>query len=381
MSASGPSPIFNDRNVYILGAGFSREAGYPLIADFTMKMRDALEWFQTKAQPAEADAIRKVLEFRRQAASAAERVPLDLENIEEIFSLAAATGDASLNRSLARAISATLEFARTSSPPPRGRVIMTSSISAPGLWRKGDRIDRGSDRIDFSYDCPKYDVYALIMAGFADERSGTRRDSIISFNYDTLVEEGLARLRIPFTYGFEKELPDFDASAQCIRGAALREPNAVSVFKLHGSVNWATVAENKRLSVFGMYEDVRGHDLDPLLVPPTWRKDPAVQLSEVWDGAVLALSSATNVVIIGYSIPPTDHHFKYLLAAGLRDNISLRKVFFVNPSASELVERIATVLRPDLPVVELVERDTHGALTAGGFLQSINRQPSGRWSL
>jgi hypothetical protein len=41
-----PSLVFNDHNVYVLGAGFSREAGYPLIADFTMKMRDALEWFE-----------------------------------------------------------------------------------------------------------------------------------------------------------------------------------------------------------------------------------------------------------------------------------------------------------------------------------------------
>jgi len=38
--------ISNDHNVYILGAGFSWEAGYRLIADFTMKMRDAWEWFR-----------------------------------------------------------------------------------------------------------------------------------------------------------------------------------------------------------------------------------------------------------------------------------------------------------------------------------------------
>ena len=36
-------------------------------------------------------------------------------------------------------------------------------------------------------------------------------------------------------------------------------------------------------------------------------------------------------MIIGFSIPPTDLHFKYLLAAGLQNNYSLREIVFVNP--------------------------------------------------
>jgi hypothetical protein len=52
----------------------------------------------------------------------------------------------------------------------------------------------------------------------------------------------------------------------------------------------------------------------------------------VWDAAVRALRTATRIVILGYSIPPIDAHFKYLLAAGLQENISLRKIFFVNPA-------------------------------------------------
>jgi hypothetical protein len=382
--SDNPSPIFNDHNVYVLGAGFSREAGLPLIADFTMKMRDALPWFQSQARDPEAEAIRSVLDFRRRAASAAERVPLDLENIEEIFSLAAATGDASLNRNIASAIAATLDFTRTSAPEPESRVLLDATVQSPVAWRKEGQAVRGSQRTDAIYFAPKYDLYALTMAGFVDERPADRGDAIITFNYDTLIEEGLARLNVPFSYGFEAELPDFHPSAQCIQVASSAKPDAIPVLKLHGSVNWATVAENKRLSVFGTYEEVRGQKLSPLLVPPTWRKDPAVQLSNVWDGAVSALRSATNVIIIGYSIPPTDQHFKYLLAAGLRDNISLRKVYFINPEAAALEKRIGTVLRRGLPVVALIERDTNSTLSAMDFLLRINRCPSwttGRWSL
>jgi hypothetical protein len=34
-------------------------------------------------------------------------------------------------------------------------------------------------------------------------------------------------------------------------------------------------------------------------------------------------------------MPPTDQHFRYLLAAVLQNNISLRKVFFVNPALED----------------------------------------------
>jgi len=50
---------------------------------------------------------------------------------------------------------------------------------------------------------------------------------------------------------------------------------------------------------------------------------------------VAALRTATNVIILGYSVPTTDLHFRYLLAAGLQDNISLRKVLFVNPGLQD----------------------------------------------
>jgi hypothetical protein len=62
-----------------------------------------------------------------------------------------------------------------------------------------------------------------------------------------------------------------------------------------------------------------------------------------WEAAVSALRTATNVIIMGYSIPPADQHFKYLLGAGLQENVSLRKVFFVNPDAERLADQIFSV--------------------------------------
>ena len=84
-------PLQNDHNVYILGAGFSHDAGLPLISDFLLRMRDSHEWLQKQNRTTEARSVEAVLNFRLDAASAAYWVNLDLENIEELFSLASAS--------------------------------------------------------------------------------------------------------------------------------------------------------------------------------------------------------------------------------------------------------------------------------------------------
>lgn len=55
MDTISQSPkVHNDHNVYILGAGFSVEAGYPVIKDFMNQMRDAAAWLQVEDGRAES---------------------------------------------------------------------------------------------------------------------------------------------------------------------------------------------------------------------------------------------------------------------------------------------------------------------------------------
>ena len=58
-----------DHNVYILGAGFSRDGGLPLVNDFLERMGDCLESDSLNAKGREA--IQKVFQFRLKAAAAA----------------------------------------------------------------------------------------------------------------------------------------------------------------------------------------------------------------------------------------------------------------------------------------------------------------------
>jgi hypothetical protein len=74
----------NDHNVYVLGAGFSKDAGLPVVDEFFDKTRDSVQWLKDNGYGREADAVQRVLDFRLQAASAALRVELDVENIEQL---------------------------------------------------------------------------------------------------------------------------------------------------------------------------------------------------------------------------------------------------------------------------------------------------------
>ena len=74
-----------DHNVYILGAGFSADAGIPVPDGFLFQMIAGLSWLSEQGRDCETQAIRDVLEFREKAASAGLRVKLNLDNIEDLI--------------------------------------------------------------------------------------------------------------------------------------------------------------------------------------------------------------------------------------------------------------------------------------------------------
>ena len=101
-----------DHNVYILGAGFSFDGGMPLIINFLERMGDSLDWLGA-GRVRETKAINQVFKFRLSAAAAAYRAKINVENIEELFSLASATGSEEISGYITTAIAATLDFARS----------------------------------------------------------------------------------------------------------------------------------------------------------------------------------------------------------------------------------------------------------------------------
>jgi hypothetical protein len=346
----------NDHNVYIVGAGFSSYGGMPLVADFMDRMRDAIGWLHDQKRAREAQAIEEVLGFRNTAASAGYRVRINLDDIEELFSLASATGGELSEESVPLAIGGTLEFCRCTNT---GETLVLDAFmddesthwlvdSFPIVEQARRPADRGSGLWQV-YALTVYHFWAALMTGKLGIRNPDSRNTIISFNYDLLLDDALAKVRIPFDYGF-RDTGTFNRSARekfCPGGTP-----ALKLLKLHGSVNWAAPAtDGEPITIFSTYDEVVSAQRVPALLPPTWQKIFQRESLDVWNEAVRAIESATRIIVLGFSIPDTDVHFKYLLAAGLRSNISLRGVRFVNTDSDRLLPKVKRLLRE-----ELVER-------------------------
>lgn len=310
-----PAKLHNNHNVYILGAGFSRFSGLPLIGDFMMKMRDALEYHANLGHKRECGAIEAVLSFRLKSSSAAYRVQIDLENIEELFSLASAS-PSPMEESIKLAIAATLDYSINTSKRPLAKFRATQTcMTARPNWQ-WDYMSQP----DGMWTVPAYEYIVRALLGVWRDDLPGGENSFITFNYDTILEETLEALGVGYWLGFDGLGKD-------------RRTRGASVFKLHGSVNWAIPkGARTKIEVRKDYRSVVDEGLTPQIIPPTWKKDSRGAFDDIWNHSLQALSDATRVVVIGFSIPPTDQHFKYLLAAGLQENYSLREIVFINPA-------------------------------------------------
>ncbi|WP_290654097.1 hypothetical protein [Idiomarina sp.] len=176
--------------------------------------------------------------------------------------------------------------------------------------------------------------------------------TIVSFNYDLVVEALLCACGLQTRYCLESE-PDNLKS------------DSVKLLKLHGSINWERrevgqtkagraikdlVAhhyyiknkrnENKNFIVDPSSKDITtnfSENITPFIVPPIWNKSSYHNdVSDVWQEAAKALSKATHIYTAGYSLPQTDGFFRQLYALGTVGSAPLQdfRVFDIEPEDS-----------------------------------------------
>lgn len=176
------------------------------------------------------------------------------------------------------------------------------------------------------------------------------QDEIISFNYDMVVENA-------HRAAVSKDI------VRTMVGAPGR------MHKPHGSVDWAMPNGNQRYP----YESDSTHlissdESEPAIcVPgPSKMDQSSTMLKAVWDAATTALRSADVVVFMGYRFPPTDSYAKHELLTAIRESqcpvLTMRMV--LGPQRSDDVHRLEGLLR-----WALSGREEHQLKDVGSLLQ------------
>jgi NAD-dependent SIR2 family protein deacetylase len=327
-----------DRNVFILGAGFSVDAGAPLVNDFLDTARELFDDPNSNLDEQEKEDFKKVFEFRKHVSQAREKFKIDLDNIEQLFGLIEMSyrldsGTSNVRDAMVYVIAKTLQLAIQGKGNRPSIVIRSSVPNAPWmhLFNPGEQLHPNVFRPDI------YRHFANLITGKYDDpaKLRSRANIVITFNYDLVLDNVLRRLDVNPDYGLDE--PAIEGSQE--KGVQ------ISLLKLHGSTNWAICPSCQKVHVL---QDVKftddpgafrmrscsrcgGAGLRLLLVPPTWDKSEYREaMRPVWKKAIDALKSAKRICIIGYSMPETDTFFKFLLTLGLADNYQLFRLVVVD---------------------------------------------------
>src|SRR6266853_277698 len=350
-----------DRNVYILGAGFSAPAGAPLVRNFLDLSREFYDDPRSSMDIDEKGRFANVFSFKRLMGQAREKVRIDLDNIEKLFGLVEISDRLGLETANTRddivyLIAKTLGIATKWPKHPRPRFEFPINSDPHYLHtfeqHRSAFQNPGGQRLV----ADMYDYFAALVGGILDhpERKSERKDTIITFNYDLICDHALRKLGVKANYHLDANLVTMDETETMSRA------ETVDLLKLHGSTNWGICSKCDK-HVIVLSEKLTD---DPylfrtqtcpgcnesayrlLLVPPSWDKSEYQSIMKgVWSKAVEELRTATRICVIGYSMPHADAFFEYLLTLALSQNDGLYKLIVV-----DLVEpqRQSSIL--DVPV-------------------------------
>jgi NAD-dependent SIR2 family protein deacetylase len=331
-----------DRNVYILGAGFSASAGAPLVRDFIDRSRLYFDDPSSNLEKGERQHFERFLEFKRRMSQAREKVKIDLDDIEQLFGLVEMSQRLEHTRrdtrdSTVYVIAKTLEIATRSKV--HRRLGFSPETALRQVWAPPPTFVGVPGYSPPAWNAGLYDFFAALGSGLLDEpgQSAFRANSFITFNYDLVLDDALRRVGVTPKYHLPPEyLLTKEAQASQL---------SCSVLKLHGSTNWG-ICVNCANEIVILDEKVTaspaeftarvctkcmGPRLQPMLVPPSWDKSEYRDIMKpIWSRAVEELKSAARICVIGYSMPEADSFFKYLIALALSENHNLYRFVVVD---------------------------------------------------
>jgi hypothetical protein len=187
-------------------------------------------------------------------------------------------------------------------------------------------------------------------------RSG---DAVISFNYDVLIDESLRRYARGIWdasrgYGFQVSEGADPWSAESTPGPFPNE--YLRLLKPHGSLHWTKIKpESETLALRSSAYAQQAASTN--VIPPTW--DKAVlgtwPWKPVWEEASRYLQHVRCLIVIGYSVPPTDLMTQALFKSSL-SSADLRLLLVVNPdpvARGRVIDLARVAIKPKTRVIEL----------------------------
>ncbi|MBI4557351.1 MAG: hypothetical protein HY706_07200 [Candidatus Hydrogenedentes bacterium] len=362
-------------NVYILGAGVSRAAGLPLMDDFFVMAKQFLEnsgsglGSQDIGGVYENTALQEIFSYVASHAGTFYEKNWNPLNIEHVYSVL----DSEIS---------------SNSVPTDGRktLVQLRRYLRYTIVRIFEIAEfNGRNSLPLAILRGRRES-ATIYAAFA--ATLRPQDTVISFNYDLLVDRGLVSVGLR---------PDYVLSADPIHhvnGPWCSDRPARRLLKVHGSANWmicgrdecegmhvhTDVFNNTSAHVNDDHCHVCHRDnslLDYLIVPPTTAKRPSDErLQKIMISAIESLRTATQVFIIGFSCPMTDEGdatFGRLVREGMHNNSHSPHVIVVNPDyghAKRVQERVRTYT--DHKICPCLITSTASCASRGKFEHFLN---------
>jgi hypothetical protein len=311
--------------IFVLGAGASKQAGPPLMADFLDEARDLLRLGRTGESAEHFEIFYRGISQLQQVHSKSQ---LDIHNVESV--LAALEMASTLGRFGAYSqeeIAGLLDAAR---------IVIAKTIEQTLRFPVLDDNYLGIPL--------PYESFADLLRYTRDDALPRRSVAVITFNYDIAVDFALERLGVGVDYALDPQ----------------PKTGAIPLLKLHGSLNWRKCKECSSIMSWPItsiplnwialrsQRDItlpiafspsklrhceKEVDDVPVIVPPTWNKTEYHRmLSRVWGRAARELQDAEDIYVMGYSLPASDAFFRYLYALGTVGEKPLRRFWVFDPT-------------------------------------------------
>jgi hypothetical protein len=356
--------------VIILGAGFSLDAGIPLMNGFVDKMWELANRRQLNGvslSKPDLEIFDSAMKVRYELNEYHGRAAFDDRNIEDLLSILSFNnylpqpGRPNRLAILTKAIARTIELCCAVKHPGiekngQGRIIQEGSDLYRRFWQTLLNLENVRERIPALITL-NYDL--VLERAFFQAAIGTkliRRDKPLPFSrarllhyYDPIPLRTFELARA--TYGAAGN--DFREGTilKVVDGITDDDALEVDILKLHGSLNFPSPrspVDHKSFQVTQALDD-------PFILPPIFNKQSSGKQQEIWRRALLQLRGAKNVIIVGYSLPKTDIYMQYFLKAALGPNVNLNRIFVFDPAlyrqdkcASEMEARYAECFAPQL---------------------------------